>query len=130
MSQLLPCPACSRHVDAAETACPFCAAVLSESFRTMRPPAPPRRRLSRAALMAAGATLVGAAACSSSAPSPGTGSGGASGSTGETGGSSGSGGTAGTGGEPARDAGQDRSVVVFYGAPVPAGSARPGEPPR
>jgi hypothetical protein len=65
MSQLLPCPACNRHVDAAETACPFCAAVLPEAFRASRPLVPPPRRLGRAALMAAGATLVGAAACSS-----------------------------------------------------------------
>ena len=64
MSHLLPCPACNRHVDAAETVCPFCAAVLHESFRAARPLLSPPRRLGRAALMAAGATLVGAAACS------------------------------------------------------------------
>lgn len=65
MSQLLPCPACNRHVDAAEAACPFCGAALPESFRAARPLVPPPRRLGRAALMAAGAMLVGAAACSS-----------------------------------------------------------------
>ena len=60
MSHLAPCPACHRHVDVAETTCPFCAAALAESFR--RPPAAvaPPRRLSRAAMMAAGATLLGA----------------------------------------------------------------------
>jgi hypothetical protein len=64
MSHLAPCPACNRHVDVVETACPFCAAALAESFRGHRSPAPPPRRLGRAALMAAGATLMGA--CSSS----------------------------------------------------------------
>jgi hypothetical protein len=63
MSHLAPCPACNRHVDVAETACPFCAAPLAESFRGQARPAPPSRRLSRAAMMAAGATLMGAGAC-------------------------------------------------------------------
>lgn len=66
MSQLLPCPACNRHLEFHETSCPFCGAALS--------PAPPctgscsggaTTRLARAALVAAGAALVGAA-CSSS----------------------------------------------------------------
>jgi hypothetical protein len=64
MSHLAPCPACNRHVDVAETACPFCAAVLAPSFRAARPLGPPPRRLGRAALMTAGAALMGAAACS------------------------------------------------------------------
>ena len=37
MSHLAPCPACNRHVDVAETVCPFCAAALARSFS-----APPR----------------------------------------------------------------------------------------
>ena len=65
MSHLAPCPACNRHVDAAESACPFCAAALPPSFRAARPPGPPSRRLGRAALVTAGAALMGAAACSS-----------------------------------------------------------------
>jgi hypothetical protein len=65
MSHLAPCPACNRHVDLAETACPFCAAALAESFRGQPQTVAPPRRLSRAALMAAGATLMGAAACRS-----------------------------------------------------------------
>jgi hypothetical protein len=64
MSHLAPCPACNRHVDVAEIACPFCATPLAESFRAQPRPAPPPRRLSRAAMMAAGATLMGAGACS------------------------------------------------------------------
>ncbi len=64
MSHLAPCPACNRHVDVGESACPFCAAALAESFRGQPQPSPPARRLGRAALMAAGATLMGAGACS------------------------------------------------------------------
>ncbi|HEY2594111.1 MAG TPA: hypothetical protein VGK33_09445, partial [Chloroflexota bacterium] len=65
MSHLAPCPACNRHVDIAERACPFCATALPAAFRGQQRPAPLRGRLNRAALMAAGATLMGAAACSS-----------------------------------------------------------------
>jgi hypothetical protein len=60
MSHLAPCPACNRHVAVVETTCPFCAATLRESFRGQPRPTPPPRRLSRAAMMAAGATLIGA----------------------------------------------------------------------
>ena len=140
MSHLVPCPACNRHVDVAESACPFCATALPAAFRAQQPPAPPRARLGRAALMAAGATLLGAAACSSEAlrsadaatdrptvtkdasedrsvvaiyGAPSTGSGGTS----ATGGTNGAGGAGGT---TARDAGEDRSIVALYGAAVPA----------
>ena len=35
MSQLLPCPACHRHVESHETSCPFClVALLAESWST------------------------------------------------------------------------------------------------
>ena len=151
MSQLLPCPACNRHVDAAETACPFCAAVLPEAFRASRPLVPPPRRLGRAALMAAGATLVGAAACSSNdaigsgpkdaapkydalVPVPAYGivlprdanfgSGGATGAGGDvaTGGTGGSTDASTDAGEKARDAGQDRAPIAIYRvAPFPVG---------
>jgi hypothetical protein len=57
MSQLEPCPACHRHVAIDEPACPFCAAPLPESFRrTQRTPL--RGRLTRAGLLAAGATAT------------------------------------------------------------------------
>jgi hypothetical protein len=149
MSHLVPCPACNRHVDVAERACPFCATALPAASRAQQPPAPPRARLGRAALMAAGATMMGAAACSSSDAikgvdaatdrpavttdasedrsiiaiygAPFTGDGGTNG----TGGTNGSGGAAGTGGTTARDAGEDRSIVAIYGAAVPNG---PGSP--
>jgi hypothetical protein len=69
---LLPCPSCSRHVRAAESACPFCAAPLPAAFRDFKPPAPPRQRLSRAALFALGAATA-TTACggtTSASPSP------------------------------------------------------------
>ena len=60
MSQLLPCPACNRHVRQSESSCPFCSAPLSLADA----PAAvlPRGRLGRAATFAFGATLVGATA--------------------------------------------------------------------
>jgi hypothetical protein len=149
MSHLFPCPTCNRHVDVAERACPFCATALPAAFRAQQPPAPPRARLGRAALMAAGATLMGAAACSSNDAissadaasdrpavtkdasedrtiitiygAPLTGSGG----TNATGGTNGSGGATGAGGTTARDAGEDRSIVAIYGAAVPDGPGKP-----
>jgi hypothetical protein len=125
MSHLAPCPTCHRHVEVVESACPFCAAVLSESFRAQPAPVPPPRRLSRAAMMAAGATLLGA--CSAvpvyGAPTGMGGSGAAGGIAGAggmvTGGSSGStdaGKDSATDAAPARDAAQDRSAVAIYGA--------------
>ena len=156
MSHLAPCPACNRHVAVGETACPFCAATLPAAFRAQQRPAPLRGRLSRAALMAAGATLMGAAACSSNdgiggndaatdrpavtkdasedrgfvafygAPFPGAGGASATGGTNGTGGGTGAGGTTGSGGTTTRDAGEDRSVVAIYGAAVP--TDEPGNP--
>ena len=100
MSHLAPCPACNRHVDVAESACPFCATALPAAFRAQQPPAPPRARLGRAALMAAGATLMGAAACSSNDAI--------------------SSADAATD-RPAvtKDASEDRSAIAIYGAPLP-----------
>jgi hypothetical protein len=62
MNNLVPCPACSRHVRSAEVVCPFCSADLPKAVRpagSLRPPA----RLGRLALFTAGATLVGVEAC-------------------------------------------------------------------
>jgi hypothetical protein len=61
MSALVPCSGCNRHVKSDETTCPFCqAAVAPESCagRCARPSVP---RLISAALVAAGAALLGAA---------------------------------------------------------------------
>ena len=67
MSQLLPCPRCKRHVRSAETECPFCEATLPA--RGPASAGPFRGRMSRAAIMAAGATLmVAGAACESDPP--------------------------------------------------------------
>jgi len=59
MSDLVPCPACDRHVRKHESACPFCSVELS--LQHLPPAALPRSRLGRAATFAFGATLAGAA---------------------------------------------------------------------
>jgi hypothetical protein len=144
MSHLAPCPACRRHVEVVETTCPFCAAALAESFRGQTRPAPPAGRLSRAALMAAGATLLGACSANDAignardaatdrpvatdgpvavplygAPFTGTagqsGAGGISGITG-TGGATDAGQDGATDAATPRDAAPDRSVIAIYGA--------------
>src|SRR5215216_3281906 len=58
MSQLTPCPECQRHVRKTEARCPFCEAALSLSH--LPAPVLPRRRMSRAATFAFGASVVGA----------------------------------------------------------------------
>jgi hypothetical protein len=67
MSCLAPCPACNRHVSAHDAACPFCAAALPETFRCQPARVAPSGRLSRAAMIAAGAALM-SASCSNAAP--------------------------------------------------------------
>lgn len=68
MSALMPCPACNRHVFLDACACPFCSAKL----RVCEAPraAAPNAHLSRAARLAAGAALVGVAACGSTIRAP------------------------------------------------------------
>lgn len=110
MSCLAPCPACKRHVATNETTCPFCAAPLPDSFRDALSCRKPRERLSRAAIVVAGAALVSAEACSNNfAPPYGS-------------------------FPPPPDAGADTSmndgnandsVVALYGAPAPAASDQP-----
>jgi hypothetical protein len=73
MNPLRPCPACSRHVRAAELCCPFCDAALDAV--TSKAGAPPAR-LGRAALLAFGAaaaTALAGAACGSGTPPTGDG---------------------------------------------------------
>jgi hypothetical protein len=108
MNHLVPCPECSRHVRVSEKQCPFCALPLDLAGT----PAPqlPRGRLSRAATLAFGATLVSAsalAACSSDSDT-GTGSGGGATSTAGAAGAAGTA-TAGAGGG---------TVGPVYGAPA------------
>jgi hypothetical protein len=68
MSHFVPCPACSRHVLTQEAACPFCAVVLPESVRAQQPPPARQGRLSRALMVAASATLLGACSNDTSVP--------------------------------------------------------------
>jgi hypothetical protein len=109
MSQLAPCPACKRHIVTTETACPFCAATLSDSFRGQPPARRPPGRLSRAAMLAAGAALLGAEACSDDVVTvP----------------------IYGAPADAAIDSGTTDSVVALYGAaPAPLESAPAAEPP-
>jgi hypothetical protein len=117
-SHLCPCPACNRHVLTDAGVCPFCQAALPATFCAAATPPAARGRMSRAARLLAGATLVGVSACSSTqtepqpvplygAPIPVDASG--------AGGAAGSDGAGGAGG--AADAG---SAVPLYGAPAPA----------
>jgi hypothetical protein len=55
MNSLRPCPACLRHVRAAEARCPFCDAALAAVMMPSRAKAP---RLGRAALIALGAAAA------------------------------------------------------------------------
>ena len=68
MSCLAPCPACDRHVSTDETACPFCAAALPETFRCQPTRVQTAGRMSRAAMIAAGAALMGASCGNSVRP--------------------------------------------------------------
>ena len=61
-SHLVPCPGCSRHVRAREDACPFCRGALPDAVRSSPPPRRIVARLSRAGLIAAGATATAVAA--------------------------------------------------------------------
>ena len=122
-SHLCPCPACHRHVMTDARVCPFCEAALPASFCETPPPPAVRGRLSRAARLLAGTTLMGASACSTNAvplygapPIPHD-------AAAERAPDSGAGGNAatddaaGTGGAPSNDAAEDRSVVALYGGP-------------
>jgi len=138
-SHLCPCPACNRHVMTDAGVCPFCQVALPAAFCAAAPPPAARGRMSRAARLLAGATLVGVSACSSQnnvvaiygAPIPvdagvdqqgDTGAGGTTGS----GGATGTGGTTGTGGASSNDAAEDRSAVALYGGPFPTDGSASG----
>ena len=62
MRSLKPCPACRRHVDSAESACPFCEAALvpSPDSRVCQGPCSGHAspRLGRLAMMAVGTTFL------------------------------------------------------------------------
>jgi hypothetical protein len=137
---LVPCPACNRHVFADACACPFCQAALSADLcaKVHQLPAG-HRRMSRAARVAAGAALLGAACGNTSVAAYGGAiilDGGPdrpadhaeAGADGEAGGAAGrsaggaGGGSAGDGGGGAggkAGAGTDGGVVPLYGAAAP-----------
>ena len=64
MSDLRPCPRCSRHVEASERACPFCDGELTGALPG-RVRLVSRRELTRAAIFGAAALLAGACGASS-----------------------------------------------------------------
>ena len=63
MSELSPCPGCSRHVRVGTATCPFCEAALAAA-PVLAPAVPRGGRLSRTAMFVAGAALATVAACS------------------------------------------------------------------
>lgn len=111
-TQLVPCPACTRHVRVSEALCPFCAAALPDELRSRPPQAPLSSRLSRAATYALGtgksrgarlatraalaAAALGAAGCSAPVPLY---------------------------GGPPVDLGTDTGAAPAYGAPADLGPA-------
>src|SRR3954470_6303868 len=70
MSALVPCPGCNRHVKSDETICPFCQVVIAPRACSGRCARPFPSRLAGAALVAAGAALLGAACESSQSAFP------------------------------------------------------------
>ena len=71
MSELVPCPSCERHIQSGETACPFCQATFSPARRCAAGcSGATAARLAKAALVAAGAAVLGAACQSQSVTPP------------------------------------------------------------
>jgi hypothetical protein len=108
MKHLVPCPECSRHVRVSETECPFCALPLD--LAGTPEPQLPRGRLSRAATLAFGATLVSASALAACSSDSDTGNG--------NGGATSSAGSAGKAGAASAGAGGGGTVGPVYGAPA------------
>ncbi len=122
MDELIPCSECNRHGRVAEGACPFCGAALSNDGQVPMP----GRRMSRAAIVAFGASVAagfGATGCGSDDDSTGSGGSGATSGSGGSGGSAtgGQGGTA--SGGAAGTAGTGGAVGPLYGTPPPDGGA-------
>ena len=126
MSQLTPCPACSRHVRKTETQCPFCGAAVSLAH--VPAPVLPSSRLGRAATFAFGASIATATALVSCSADDGPGtavyggppvpSAGAGGDPTNEPGVGGKGGTAGAAGAP-----EPVNLGGVYGSPPPEGGA-------
>jgi hypothetical protein len=135
MNHLVPCPECSRHVRVSEKECPFCALPLD--LAGTPEPQLPRGRLSRAATLAFGATLVSASALAACSSDSDTGNGGGATSTAGAAGAAGAatagastgGGTVGpVYGAPGGDvsfAGADTGTAGKGGGPIPVYGAAP-----
>lgn len=65
MASLHPCPSCARHVRATSSACPFCGAEVTPAADVRPLLSRPR---TRAAILFAGAAVVGACSSTSVAP--------------------------------------------------------------
>ena len=141
MTLLAPCSSCSRHVRVAESACPFCGAVVSLEAPSIRGIA--SQRLGRAALFTFGAVALAtnASGCSTPTPAEDAGTDAYYGSIGDAYGAPDvgarydaghDGGLAGAYGGPpvdaaAADAGVDTGTHALYGAP-PVPSPPPEQP--
>lgn len=123
MSVLVPCPSCSRHVRAAERACPFCAAALPADLGAHAVPAA-TRRLDRLAVFTFAASIA-AAGCGGKTETPdvdqvdGGSSSGSSGSSSSSGSSGTSSGVAPPYGLPGPE--DDGGAAALYGLPAPDG---------
>jgi hypothetical protein len=62
-TSFIACPSCARHIRSTEPACPFCQSPSPPAFRSVRVPAPPRLRLSRAALAFGASALAATYGC-------------------------------------------------------------------
>ena len=69
MGSLVVCPGCARHVKSDESACPFCQQSLAPKACAGVCFGPPTTRFGRAALMVAGAALLGVG-CSTANTTP------------------------------------------------------------
>ena len=138
MSRLLPCPSCQRHVkaDVADQACPFCQAAVPAAGvgGAQTSTSAPLGRMSRIAVLAAGATLLTAAVAPGCDGTPlpadggvagrdGAATGGGGGATASTGGATGAAGgggssPSGTGGGATPDGGQPDVPIAIYAAAV------------
>jgi hypothetical protein len=122
MLKLRPCLGCSRHVRANEAACPFCATPRAELADEERVLSPLAGRVTRAAIVFAGATAIAACGGSkddTSSASSASSTGGTSGSSGK--GSSGTSGTSGTSGSSGSNGDTSGNVALYGPAPVDDG---------
>lgn len=99
MIQLAPCPHCQRHLRVSESVCPFCAGSVSGRLVPKQSKPLPTRGLSRAGILALGASLAAAGAL-----------------------------VEGCAEEPEPEPEDDGRVVPVYGAPVQSDASNPAPP--